>query len=66
MAELKVLAEWRGGGLLREIERKQGERTDLTSSDNQTRLAVALSEIGGFNFARPRTTAHGKAPPARD
>jgi len=49
IAEEKVRAEWKGGLLLREVERSAGERLDLTSYQADTRLTPyqqALREAG--------------------
>ena len=49
IAEAKVRAECKGGLLLRDIERGQGERNDLTSSDDAKKLSpyqAALTDAG--------------------
>jgi hypothetical protein len=54
--EIKVRAERRCGELLLDLEKRPGNRTDLTSSHDVTRSEynVALDQIGGAN---PRQTA---------
>jgi len=45
-AEIKIRAERRGGELLKEVEREQGKRTDLTSSLPQSvQIPILLSLI---------------------
>ncbi len=45
MAEAKVRDECKGGQLLREIERQQGERTDLTSFQPEMKLTPYQSAL---------------------
>lgn len=41
VARRMLWAEWHGGGLLKQIERKQGERTDLTSFQPGRKLGLS-------------------------
>ena len=48
IAEAKVKAEWKGGRILSKIERQPGERTDLTSRQDDGKLTyyAAIEESG--------------------
>lgn len=48
-AEIKLRAERRAGELLREVEREQGSRTDITSLPPVTKLQEALDAAGTSN-----------------
>lgn len=53
-AEIKIRAERRAGELLREVERSNGARTDITSFAPQTRFQEALKDAG----VKSTQTAH--------
>jgi hypothetical protein len=49
IAKAKVRAEWHGGHLLQKIERQQGKRSDLTSSQPAKKsdgFLAAIAEAG--------------------
>ena len=53
MTVLKVPAEWKGGRVLRDVERHQGERTDITSRQADAKSAGYLAFLGEAGLSEP-------------